>query len=114
MDIQIMSSSSHHAMRIDEAPAIEVGPGCSRRDLPSHPGVRVWVVDMAPCSEWPHVDQHDGNGEEFYVVSGEVIEGDRRYQAGTYVSFAPHSRHRPRTETGVRLFGLNVVCGSVR
>lgn len=105
---------AHMAFQVGEVPAIEIGPGCNRRDLPSNPGVRVWVVDMAPGSEWPHVDHHDDRGEEFYVVSGEVIEGDRRYPAGTYVSFAPDSCHRPRTETGVRLFGLNLVAASIR
>ena len=81
----------------------------SRRDLSSTDDVRVWVVDMEPGGEWPHVDHHDENGEEFYVVSGEVIEGEQRFGAGTYVFFGPNSSHRPRTETGVRLFGFNLV-----
>ena len=101
-------SDAHRAMCIDEAVAVEVGPGCVRRDLPSNPGVRVWIVDMEPSSQWPHIDRHDEKGEEYYVISGEVIEGDQRYPAGTYVTFAPGSRHRPRTETGVRLFGINL------
>lgn len=99
---------SHAAMAIDDAPVIEIGLGCTRRDLPSNAGIRMWVVDMAPGSTWPHVDHHDA-GEEFYVISGEVIEGEARYPAGTYVSFAPGTSHRPRTETGVRLFGLNLI-----
>ena len=42
------------------------------------------------------------------MISGEVIEGESRYGAGTYVHFAADSRHRPRTETGVRLIGVNL------
>jgi hypothetical protein len=97
---------AHVAFDVGEVPAIEVGPGCLRRDLPGLPGIRAWVVDMAPGSEWPHVDHHQA-GEGFYVISGEVIEGGARYRAGTYVSFAPDSGHRPRTDSGVRLLGFN-------
>jgi hypothetical protein len=92
---------------IDRVAAVEVGPGCRRRDLPGPGGMRVWVVDIAPGSQWPEVDTHGGGGEAFLVVSGEVIEGEQRFGAGSYVAFAPHSRHRPRSETGVRLFGFN-------
>jgi hypothetical protein len=95
-------------VRVDDVAAIEVGPGCYRRDLPATSAVRTWIVDIAAGSQWPHVDVHD-TGESFYVVEGEVIEGDRRFGAGTYVWFAPGSSHRPRTEIGVRLFGFNLV-----
>jgi len=98
---------AHEAVQVDAVDGIEVGVGCVRRDLPATPGVRVWVVDMAPGSEWPCVDHHD-TGEAFYVIHGEVIEGQARYGAGTYVAFAPDSGHRPRTESGVRLIGLNL------
>lgn len=84
-----------------------VGPGCLRRDLPNAGGLRVWMVEMEPGAEWPHVDKHDGYGEQVLVVEGEIIEGDRRIGPGSYVSFGPYSSHRPRTETGVRLFGVN-------
>lgn len=93
---------------VDAVPQIQVGPGCMRRDLPSRGGVRIWIVDMAPGSEWPHVDSHDDKGEDIFVVRGELIEGDRTIGAGSFVQFAPHSRHRPRTITGVRLFGFNL------
>ncbi|HEX7150181.1 MAG TPA: cupin domain-containing protein [Thermoanaerobaculia bacterium] len=95
-------------LHIDDVTPLVVGPGCSRRDLPSTPGVRVWIVEMEPGSQWPHVDHHP-TGEEFLVLSGEVIEGERRFGPGTYVHFEPGSQHQPRTETGVRLFGINVV-----
>ena len=99
---------------VDEVAPVEIGPGCLRRDLPSVGAVRVWVVEIAPGSRWPHVDVHGPSGEEFLVVSGELIEGDRRLGPGTYVLFGPGSEHRPRTETGVRLFGFNLLEESVR
>ena len=99
---------AHEALRASDAPAVVVGTGCLRRDLPGIPGVRTWIVEMAPGSRWPHVDRHD-TGEAYYVLEGEVIEGDARFAAGSYVRFASGSVHQPRTETGVRLFGLNPV-----
>lgn len=56
---------THTVTQIDRLPVVEIGPGCTRRDLPSNVGVRVWIVDMAAGSEWPHVDHHDDAGEEF-------------------------------------------------
>jgi hypothetical protein len=94
---------------VDALPEIQIGLGCVRRDLPSRSGVRIWIVDMAPGSEWPDIDVHDGNGEDIFVVRGELIEGNRTITAGSFVQFAPHSRHRPRTLTGVRLFGFNLL-----
>ncbi|NVJ14017.1 cupin domain-containing protein [Myxococcus sp. AM010] len=96
------------SVRIDDVAPVVVGPGCLRRDLPSTRDVRVWVVDMAPGSQWPFVDVHD-TGEEVLVVSGELIEGEQRLGPGSYLFFPPASRHQPRTETGVRLFGINLV-----
>ncbi|CAM3206042.1 cupin domain-containing protein [Corallococcus soli] len=96
------------SVRIDDVEPVVVGPGCLRRDLPSTRDVKVWVVDMAPGSQWPHVDVHD-TGEEVLVMSGELIEGEQRLGPGSYLFFPPASRHQPRTETGVRLFGINLV-----
>jgi anti-sigma factor ChrR (cupin superfamily) len=94
------------ATPIDALPVMAVGPGCTRRDLPQVAGVRAWIVDMAPGALWPHVDEHPA-GEAYVVLHGEVIEGDERFGAGTCVTFASGSRHRPRTDTGVRLYGFN-------
>jgi hypothetical protein len=62
---------AHVAFEVGEVPAIEVGPGCLRRDLPRLPGIRAWVVDMAPGSEWPHVDHHQA-WEGYSVITAEV------------------------------------------
>lgn len=96
------------AVNPNDVSPVEVGPGCLRRDLPSSDGVRVWIVDMEPGSQWPYEDVHDVTGEQVLIMSGEMIEGDRRLGPGTYLNFGPNSRHQPRTETGVRLFGINV------
>ncbi len=100
--------SPPRAVAIDAVPAIAIGDGCARRDLPSPPGARVWLIEMAPGSVWPRIERHD-TGETYVVLSGEVIEGDVRHAAGTQVVFAPGSRHRPRSDTGARLFGFHLV-----
>lgn len=94
---------------IDQLVPVQVGPGCRRRDLPSRDGVRIWVVDMAPGAVWPQVDQHGVQGEDVFIVAGEMIEGETRHGPGTYLKFGPHSAHRPWTETGVQLFGFNLL-----
>ncbi|GAB2452322.1 anti-sigma factor [Streptosporangium sandarakinum] len=92
---------------VDEVTPIELGPGVHVRMLPGMPGIRPWVIDLAPGAEWPGLDVHETYGEAYFVVSGELIEGDRTHGPGTYVAFGPKTSHRPRTETGVRVFGFN-------
>ena len=101
-------NSMLEGLNIDDVTPVEVGPGCYRRDLLTSSGVSAWLVDMDPGSQWPHVDHHDEHGEHLFVVSGELIEGDERFVAGTYVRYGPNSSHQPRTDVGVRLFGFNV------
>jgi hypothetical protein len=92
---------------VEAVEPVEVGPGITRRTLPTTDRARAWVIDFAPASEWPSVDVHDDE-ERYYVLTGEIIEGDRRHPAGSYVVFAPGSRHRPRSETGARMLGINL------
>ena len=47
--------------------------------------------------------------ERYFVLAGEVIEGEERHGPGMYVVFAPGSRHRPRTEHGARMLGITVL-----
>lgn len=95
------------ATMVAEAEPIQVGPGCIRRDLPGTSQARAWIVEMAAGCEWPRVDFHD-EPELVYILEGEVIEGGRSYGAGTYFLFEKGSSHRPRTVSGVRMFGVNL------
>lgn len=95
------------AMNIDRLPRTEVGPGCSRRDMPSMKGTRAWIVEIEPGHVWPRADHHDVEGEIVLVLSGELIEEDQTFGPGTYITYGPNSVHQPRSEIGVRLFGLN-------
>ena len=96
------------AIDADDVVPPVVGPGCYRRNLPSNDGTRTWIVDIEPGAQWPYEDIHDEHGEQLFVISGELIEGDQRFGPGTYVCYRPNSRHRPTTDTGVRLFGFNL------
>jgi len=86
-----------------------VGEGCYRYDLPEANGIRPWVVDIEAGAMWPQIDRHDATGESVFVVEGELIEGERRFGPGTFLQFGAFSEHQPRSESGVRLFGYNVI-----
>ncbi|RJL22949.1 anti-sigma factor [Bailinhaonella thermotolerans] len=92
---------------VESVPATELAPGVRVRMLPGMDGIRTWVIDLAPGAEWPELDVHETYGEAYFVVEGEIIEGDRVHGPGTYVAFGPKTSHRPRSETGVRAFGFN-------
>ncbi|MFD3416916.1 cupin domain-containing protein [Streptomyces decoyicus] len=95
-------------VHIDDVAPQEVAPGIVRRRLPATPYARGWLIDFAAGTEWPEVDVHAAE-ERYFVVSGEVIDGGERHDPGSYVVFAPGSRHRPRSETGARMLGITVL-----
>lgn len=47
--------------------------------------------------------EHPG-GEEYFVLSGTLREGDAVYEAGTYARHPSGSRHRPRSDDGCIVF----------
>lgn len=94
-------------VHVEDVTPVEVAPGIERRRLPATDHARGWLIDFAAGTEWPDVDVHAAE-ERYYVLSGEVIEGEERHGPGSYVVFAPGSRHRPRTETGARMLGITV------
>ncbi len=95
-------------VHVDRVAPVEVVPGIVRRRLPASEYARGWLIDFAPGTQWPETDVH-ATEERYYVLSGEVIEGEERHGPGTYVVFAPGSRHRPRTDTGARMLGVTVM-----
>ncbi|HJU25517.1 MAG TPA: cupin domain-containing protein [Rhodanobacteraceae bacterium] len=95
------------SLQVDSLPRLEVGPGCYRRDIPGLPGTRAWIVEIEPGCTWPFPDQHDAAGEIVLVMSGELIDGDQVFGPGSYITYGANSVHQPRSDTGVRLFGLN-------
>jgi hypothetical protein len=103
-----MNTEMLDAVTAEDIAPLKIGPGCYRRDLPGPSGARMWIVDMEPGARWPYEDQHGEQGEQVWIVSGDLVEGERCFGPGTYLSFGPHSAHQPRTERGVRLFGINV------
>ncbi|WP_129843180.1 anti-sigma factor [Streptomyces sp. RFCAC02] len=95
------------SVAVDDLPAEDLAPGIRVRALPGMPGIRTWVIDLDPGAEWPEPDVHAAYGEAYFVVAGEIIEGEHTHGPGTYVAFGAGTGHRPRTETGVRAFGFN-------
>lgn len=95
------------SVHVDELEVVEVAPGILRRSFTTTDHARAWLIDFAPGTQWPAVDSHDKE-ERYYVLSGEVVEGGRRFPAGTYVTFDAGSSHRPASETGARMLGINL------
>lgn len=103
----VPDSALKSAVHVDDVAPMDVAPGIVRRRLAGTEYARGWLIDFAPGTEWPEVDVHTTE-ERYYVLSGEVIEGSERHPAGTYVVFAPGTRHRPRSETGARMLGISM------
>ncbi|MFF1696465.1 cupin domain-containing protein [Streptomyces sp. NPDC058257] len=95
-------------VQVDDVEPQEVAPGIVRRRLQRTQYARGWLIDFAAGTEWPETDVH-ATEERYFVVSGEVIDGGERHGPGSYVVFAPGSRHRPRTESGARMLGITVL-----
>ena len=96
------------AVEVDDIAPLEVAAGVMRRTLAHTQYAHGWLIDFAAGTQWPDVDVH-ATEERYYVLTGEVIEGEERYGPGTYVVFAPGSRHRPRTDTGARMLGITIL-----
>lgn len=101
------------AADVADLPEVDVGPGCTRVDLPGTDGVRIWYLRMEAGSSWPYVDHHTDD-EFVYVVDGDVVDGGVAYTAGSYFRLLAGSSHRPSTVNGVTMVGMNVASASGR
>lgn len=95
-------------IHVDDAERTEIAPGIIRRRLTETGVARAWLIEFAPGTQWPRVDTHETE-ERYYVLRGEIIEGDATYPEGSYVTFPAGSGHQPRTLTGVSILGINQV-----
>lgn len=60
------------------------------------------VVTFEPGSKFP--EHGHPNGEETFVLEGELADENGRYPAGTYFRNPPGSRHSPFTDIGCKLY----------
>lgn len=100
------------AVAADAVEAIAIAPGGERRALPAAPGARAWRIDLAPGAVWPGAGPGD-TGATCVVLEGEVLQGEStaaagRHPAGTVLVFPPGGRPPLRSETGARLFGVQL------
>jgi hypothetical protein len=94
------------SVHVDAVEPVDVAPGVTRRSLTVTEFGSAWLIDFAAGSQWPEVDHHPTE-ERYFVLEGELIEGEDRFGVGTYVTFAAGSSHQPRSELGARILGIN-------
>jgi anti-sigma factor ChrR (cupin superfamily) len=97
---------------IDEGSWRERMPGVRSKTLyrsPHHPE-HMRVTDIAPGAELGSVGL--GDGEEIFVVRGELEDEYGAYPAHTWLRFGPGSSHHPRSASGCLLYVCSPVASS--
>jgi quercetin dioxygenase-like cupin family protein len=80
--------------------AFDEAPGVSFRVLKTHPPGRGATLLLRFDAGSAYPAHRHPEGEEYYVLDGELVDGARRYAAGTYVWHPPGSVHAPRSDAG--------------
>lgn len=82
----------------------QTAPGRERFSLYDEPNnpEKIYLSRLAPGTQVQN-HTHDG-GEEVFVISGELRDGDGRYSAGSWMRFPDGSSHAPWTDTGCVLY----------
>ena len=83
--------------------SFEEAPGVHYKVLRHHEGRR-GITLLLRFDAGAHYPTHrHPEGEEYYVLDGELRDGKRSYGAGTFVYHPPGSVHSPRSTTGCTL-----------
>ncbi|MEL6927335.1 MAG: cupin domain-containing protein [Cyanobacteria bacterium J06600_6] len=85
-------------------PVAEIFPGIKAASVWQGDKNKAVVVTIEPGGKWQGVDVHKTSSEEIFVVSGVFQDGDRNYEAGTFIHYPQGSSHVPQSELGCTLF----------
>lgn len=108
MSVESENQTLIESVLIDDVATFTVCPGITGRRLHLTDFIGAWVYDFEPGTEWPAVDHHEAE-ERYYVVSGEIVDNEIAYSAGSYVVMHAGSSHRPGSRTGGRILGVSQV-----
>ncbi len=93
------------AMHTDDAPAKEIYPGFTIRQLWSaQNGRKALIFEIAPGAVYPVLDVHAPGAEEVFVISGVFCDGANSWPEGTFIHHPAGSAHIPQSINGCSLF----------
>jgi anti-sigma factor ChrR (cupin superfamily) len=85
----------------DELAWEPVHPGIRKRQLMGAAGQRQYLLlEIAAGATWPELDEHADGPEDVFVLSGVLGDGERTYEAGTFIHNPKGSAHVPQSKTG--------------
>lgn len=85
-------------------PMQDVFPGIKAASVWQGNKAKAVVVTIEPGGKWQGLDVHETSSEEIFVVSGVFNDGDRNYEAGTFIHYPVGTSHVPQSQTGCVLF----------
>jgi anti-sigma factor ChrR (cupin superfamily) len=92
------------ATRAEELPWQQVFPGIRKRQLFGEPGARQYLLlEITAGAKWPALDEHTDGPEDIYVLSGSLGDGEREFEAGSFVHNPKGSAHVPQSRFGCLL-----------
>ena len=96
--------SSYHVHAEDMAWSCHPKEGVSFKSLRYDQDDKSGAVMIHMCANTSYPEYRSIEGQDIFVVDGELLLGDERILRGAYAFVAPGTRHAPRTEQGCVLF----------